>query len=211
MATKDPARPWHSGPTVLADIRDLAGPAEAPHTIRFSGEMTATFELLRRSSYPGGHSMERGGTIVADEKGVLSLQNIGGHASSSSAFYPSYDLKDPRGYSLVGVFHTHPYDRSELSMNGVSFSGGDIGALSVDPVILAVVQSGPRLFAFVKTALTPKDIDPEAEHAAVNAELEARVRAGKPFQQGSRIIAQQRAERYHLAYYQGANGVLDRV
>jgi len=207
----DLSRHSRSGLTTLSDIEALANPAQAPQTLHFSGSMTATFDMLRQQSFPRGRSMERGGTIVADKRGALSLQNIGGHASFSDAFAPSYDLEDSRNYKAIGVFHTHPYDRTEGSMTGMSFSGGDIGALISAPVILAVVQSGPRLFALIKTALTPKEADQAATRAAVRRDVIAHWHAGGTIQQGSRIVMQQYARRYNLAYYQGTAGIVHKV
>lgn len=211
MADPDPARAWHSGQTVLADIENLASPAEAPHTIRFSPAMAAVFQLQRRRSYPGGHSKEQGGTIVADAGGRFSIQNLGGTGSTAGSFSPNLTAADPAKFKVVGVFHTHPYDRTEGSMNGVAFSGGDVGALVLTDIILSVVQSGPRMFVFVKTKLTPANVDYTAVSDAANAELATRVAAGQTFQQASRIIAQQRAVQYGLAYYQGMNGVATRI
>lgn len=211
MADPDPARPWHAGPTVLADVQALSNPREAPRTFRLTREMNAMFQVLRRRSFPGGRSKEQGATIVADAAGRFSLQNIGGLGSTAGTFTPNVILKDPTKYKVVGVFHTHPYDRTEGSMNGVAFSGGDVGALILTDTILSVVQSGPRLFVFVKTALSPALIDYDAAHESANNELSMRQAAGQTFQQASRIIAQGRALQYGLAYYQGRDGVATRV
>lgn len=173
--------------------------------------MIAVFYSQRYRSYPGGRAKEQGGTIVADKNGKLSIQNIGGAGSTAGSFTPNLTASDPANFQVVGVFHTHPYDRTEGSMNGVSFSGGDVGALVLTSTILSVVQSGPRMFVFVKTAATPANIDYTAVNDAANAELQSRVDAGQTFQQGSRIIAQNRARQYNLAYYQGRDGVATRV
>ena len=211
MAAAKPARPWHPGPTVLSDIESLASPSQAPETLRFPLAMVAQFQTQRYHSYPAGHSKEQGGTIVADAKGSLFLQNIGGLASTAGTFSPNLVANDPSKFKVIGVFHTHPYDKSEGSMNGVAFSGGDVGALILTNTILSIVQSGPRTFAYLKTALTPPSIDYTAVNNAANAELAARVKAGQTFQQGSRIIAQARATQYNLAYYQGLSGIVTRV
>lgn len=200
-----------AGPTTLADIRDLTTPAAAPRTFRLSGAMAAQFEMLYRNSFPNRHAKEQGGTIVADAHGNLSLQNPGGMGSTSGTFAANVMLKDPVRFKVVGVFHTHPYDHQEGSMHGVAFSGADAGSLILTDTILSIVQSGPRLFVYVKTALTPKYVDYGLTRDGADAELAMRVKAGQTFQQASRIIAGGLAVRYGLAYYQGGHGTATRI
>lgn len=95
------------GATKLSAIANLASPSNAPLMLRFSQANDHLFQKLRSQSFPGGHSRERGGTIVADANGVLSVQNIGGLGSTSRNFSPSYKLKDGNKFSVVGFFHTH--------------------------------------------------------------------------------------------------------
>ena len=198
-----------AGPTKLADISGIASPRQAPGTLRFSARLTSTFEQLRRASFPGGRSKEQGGTIVADRAGNLHLQNLGGISSTAGTIEWDFTIRDPAAFSLVGVFHTHPYDRTEGSMTGVSFSGQDFYALSADGYLLSVMQSGPRLFAILRTAAaTPV---PATRDADQTREIFERVDAGRTLQQASRIEAQQTAAQFGLAYYQGGRGVVTRV
>lgn len=196
--------------TRLADLTGIATPASAPGTLRFSSLMISQFQQLRMASFPGGESMERGGTIVADTDGHLHLQNLGGLGSTTDSFDPNVTIRDPAKYSLVGVFHTHPYGRSEGSMTGVSFSGGDFAYISQTGQLLAVTQSGPRLFAMVRTGATPSNI-PETRHEDQENEMAVRQATGTTFQQASRIEAQQTAHQFGIAYYQGRAGVVTRV
>lgn len=198
-----------SRPTKLSDLADIANPANALATLRFTAVMVSQFESLRRSSYPGGHSLERGGTIVADETGHLHLQNIGGFGSTRRTFSPDLSIKNPAKFTLVGTFHTHPYDEAEGSYNGVSLSGGDFSHLTLRWYLLSVVQSGPRLFAILRTSATP--CIPWTRHAAQTNEIYNRMTRGATFQQASRIESQETAAQFGIAYYQGSHGVLTRV
>ncbi|SFS10078.1 hypothetical protein [Sphingomonas jatrophae] len=198
-------------PTRLDEIEHLGSPPHAPRTIRFSAENVRLFQHLRMMSFPGGHAKERGGTIVADKEGRLSVQNVGGLGSTAGSFFPNLKVRDPAKFKAIGTFHTHPYDRSEGSMNGVSFSGGDIGHLLNNLLTISVVQSGPRLFVFLRTALSPTPIDYAAVNQVQNEAIAARHAGGRTFQQASRIEAQLIAPMYSLAYYQGSNGVVTRV
>lgn len=199
------------GPTRLAELTNIASPNAAPRTIRFSQANRMLFQHLRMSSYPAGHSKERGATIVADGQGRLFIQNVGGLGSTGGTFSPNLNASDPAHYSVVGTFHTHPYDQSEGSMTGVSFSGADIAHLINHHLAISVVQSGPRLFAFVRTARTPPQVDYNDLNDTVNNAVVLRAGGGRTFQQASRIEAQVRAPLYALAYYQGNDGVVTRV
>lgn len=198
-----------SRPTQHSDLTGIATPADAPGSMRFPSLMKSQFELLRRASYPGGTAQERGGSIFADAAGNLFLQNLGGLASTGGSF--SYDLvaKDPAKFTLVGTFHTHPYDRSEGSYNGVSFSGADIYNHYGRNIPLTVVQSGPRLFAMLRTGATTAV--PATRNADTNREVGERVANGATFQQASRQEAQETATQFGFAYYQGKNGVVAKV
>lgn len=211
MPAPDPSRPYHTGPTILADIANLASPAQAPRTLRFGAANNRIFQVQRAASYPGGHAKEQGGTIYADAAGALVVQNIGGLASTAGTFLPNLIARDPGKFTLVGVLHTHPYDRTEGSFNGVSFSGGDIAYQILNHLTLMIVQSGPRVFASLRTAQSPGSVDYNALNDGQNVAIQNRVAGGRTFQQASRIEAQIMAEAHKVAYYQGMAGVLTRV
>lgn len=200
-----------AGITKLADIEHHGSPTQAPRTLRLSAGNAALFDQLRHQSFPGGRAKERGGTIVADREGALTLQNVGGFGSTAGSFLPNLTIKDSSKYRAVGTFHTHPYDGVDGWMNGVSFSGGDIGHLLSNLLVISIVQSGPRLFAFIRTALSPAVVDYVKVNNAQNAAIERRTLSGRTFQQSSRIEAQLIAPMFSLAYYQGTHGVLTRV
>lgn len=155
--------------------------------------------------------MERGGTVVADAQGRLSIQNTRGLLASKGEVNPDLTLKDPKKFSIVGVFHTHPYDRSEESYNGVSFSGGDLAYLILNRHTIMLVQSGPRLFALVRTARSPAYVNYTVLNYGENHFIQDIQRQGHSFQQASRIGMEEQAPVYGLAYYQGSHGVLTRV
>lgn len=121
MADVDGARPWHAGPTVIADIQGLTSPAKAPRTLKFNAALTSRFRTQFDASFPNGESREQGCTIVADRNGVLSLVNFSGVGQQNDEFKPDLEIKQP-GMGVVGVFHTHPYDAKSNNISGVSFS-----------------------------------------------------------------------------------------
>lgn len=199
------------GSTRLAEIADLASPAQAPMTLRFPRGLAMTFQAQRRASYPGGKALERGGTIVADADGRLELQNPGGLAATADNFLPYLMVANPAKYTLAGVFHTHPYDAADGWVNGVSFSGADLAYLIIERLTILLAQSGPRLFAALRTAQSPMTANYDTMDADQEAKVQALMTAGRNFQQASRTAAQQTASGLGLAYYQGAEGVMTRV
>ena len=211
MAHPNRPHPRHTHFSLSADIADIVSPDAAPRTLRFSETNERIFQAERRASYPGGHSKEQGGTIVADAAGRLQIQNLGGTGSTAGTFSPDLTPKEPAKYTVVGILHTHPYDRTEGSYNGVSFSGGDIAYLINNHHLISVVQSGPRIFAIVRTALTPPQVDFDTVNDDQNAAIQELVRKHRTFQQASRIEVEIVSPKYGLAYYQGSQGVLTRV
>ncbi len=197
--------------TRYSEIANLAFPANAPLTLRISNTLEQTTQALRRQSYPGGRSNERGGTIVTDAQGELSIQNIGGLKSTKGSFTPNLTVTDPKKFRIIGTFHTHPYDRTEHSYNGVSFSGADFAVMILDHLTISILRSGPRLFALINTAQAPATIDYDKIDNDQNAAIKQMIKQGRTFQQASRILAEQIAPTYGMAYYQGLNGVLTRV
>lgn len=180
-------------------------------TIRFPRDLGMMFQSQRRASFPGGHALERGGTIVADAEGKLGIQNVGGLGSEAGSFSPNLVVADPVKHTLVGVFHTHPYDAVDGWVNGVSFSGADLAYLIIERLTLMLAQSGPRLFAAVRTAQSPPSVDYDTLDNDQNTRIAALVAGGRTFQQASRIAAQQIASGLGLAYYQGREAVVTRV
>ena len=198
-------------PTTLSEIDHISTPAAAPRTLRLSHANRRLFDAQWRASYPLGRSKEQGGTIVADSKGVLSIEHLGGAGSDYHSFSPNLVSSNPKKLRVVGIFHTHPYDRSQGSYNGVSFSGADIADLINYRYLISIVQSGPRLFAMVRTMLSPIWLDLLRLNADQNTAIQSRAAKSHAFPQASRIEAQIAIPKYHLAYYQGLHGVLTRV
>jgi hypothetical protein len=196
--------------TKASDIATATSPDAAPAKIQFAPEVQKVFETLRHRSFPGGKSKEQGGTIVADAKGRLSIQNIGGEGSTSGSFTPKLTLKDPSKYSAVGVFHTHPYDKSEGSYTGVSLSGADAGTFINSGLKIDVAQSGAKQFVFVRTDKTPASVDAAKLDTDQNARIAELIDKGYTFPQASRMAAAETAKAYDLAYYEGSGGTLVR-
>lgn len=206
-----PAKAEAAPPTTKAsDIATATSPNTAPARIEFAPEVQKVFETLRYRSFPGGKSKEQGGTIVADAKGKLSVQNLGGEGSTSGSFAPKLTLKDPSKFSVRGIFHTHPYDKSEGSYTGVSLSGGDAAYLINSGQNIIVAQSGPKQFAYVRTDKTSASVDAAKLDTDQNARIAELIDKGYTFPQASRIAAAETAKAYGLAYYEGSGGSLVR-
>jgi len=198
-------------PTRLSEIDGLHAPNLAPRTIRFSQANIRLFQQLWLQSFPGHKPKERGGTLFADKDGGLHLQNIGGISSNATEMMPNLISRQPDRYRAVGVFHTHPYGRNDGWATGVSFSGLDVAYLINQRLNIIVAQSGPRLFALVRTSISPTAINARFYHGFKTGALFAQIDKGSTPQQASRVVANAMAVENGLAYYQGSHQAVTRV
>ncbi|SRR6266436_9679259 len=201
---------------------------DAPKAIKIPDDLQKQFKEQWNNSFPGGRSQEHGGTLVrspapapaADpaaaaaapcpKTGDLSMVNAGsGLTPASGSFDPNRNV--PPGDTIVGVFHTHPYDASEGGATNVSLSGGDAGYMinKGDPAIIA--QSGDGQYMYLRTEETPASVNATTLNDEQNARISALVSSGKSFSEASQIAAKETAQKYKLAYYEGKDGTLRRV
>ena len=194
----------------LADLTTLPStPADAPAKISIPAALDTKFDEQWGKSFPGGRSQEFGGTLVRDKtSGELSLVNIGG---GSSGAFTAVNRTVDAGKEIVGIFHTHPYSRAEGGYTNVSLSGGDIAyaALNKDAVIIA--QSGTGQFMVVRTAETPTVVDFDKINDKGNDRVAELMKAGKGYEESTRIAAKEAAVELKMAYYEGKDGEFKRV
>jgi hypothetical protein len=193
--------------STAADLATPATPADAPASINFSG-MQSHFDAQWNNSFPGGTSQEQGGTLVSDASGNLSIANMKGGTQGS--FSP--DLNVGSGQTVQGVFHTHPYDASEGGHTGVSLSGGDAAYVMNNGHNVIVAQSGTEQFMYMRTDASPASVNATQLNNTQNARMaQLQTVDGKSFSEASKIAAKETAQAYGLAYYEGSNGVFQRV
>lgn len=191
----------------IGKLRDVySSPADAPMSVDAS-LLQPRFEALWGASFPGGRSMEHGGTLVRDKDEMAWLVNEG--AGTSGSFMPSLDVAKEQ--SVLGVFHTHPYDASEVGFTGVSLSGGDAGYMINNKQAAIIAQSGEQQFMYLRTLKTPSSVDASALNTAQNTRMIELIEAGSDFGAASKVAAMETAKNYGLAYYEGSKGVLSRV
>jgi type VI secretion system secreted protein VgrG len=199
-------------PSTATDFAIPKTPANAPSQIRFSPDVQKVFDAQWNASFPGGKSLEQGATLTFEKKtNTVGVQNVGGLGSTSGSFSPDTTLKDPKKDALLGVFHTHPYDKTEGGHTGVSLSGGDAAYMINGKQNVIVAQSGTQQFMFMRTAKTPASVDFAKVDAANNKRIGDLMAKGDDFATASRTAARETAVKYNLAYYEGANGVLNRI
>ena len=202
-AANSAARPAGSTRSTLAAP---ATPQQAPARVDLS-PMQPGYNRLWSQSFPSGRSQEHGGTIVADSNGTLSLVNTGGGQSGS--FAPN--LATGPNQTPVGIFHTHPYDATEGGYTGVSLSGGDAAYMINKQQDIIVAQSGTDQFMYMRTQATPPSVNAVALNNAQNARIGVLQGQGMGFSDASRQAARETATQYNLAYYEGSNGILNRL
>ena len=183
-----------------------ATPADAPATLEISG-MQNDFNSLWNKSFPGGFAQEQGGTIVSDASGNINIVNM--TSGSAGLFTP--DINVAPGQSVQGIFHTHPYDQSMGGHTGVSLSGADAACLINDRYNFVIAQSGTQQFMYMRTDATPARVDYTQLSNEQNARLSELIGHGMSFSDASKQSARETAQKYGLAYYEGANGSFHRV
>ena len=163
---------------------------------------------LWTKSFPGGKSQEHGGTIVEGSTGKEYLINEGGGTSGS--FSPN--LKTPSSrFSVIGVFHTHPYDSTEGGHTGVSLSGGDAAYLILKGHKIIIAQSGSQQFMFMRTQNTSTSVNYSALDNSNNLRIGQLTASGMKYNAASQQAAKEMANKHGLAYYEGTNGVFKKV
>jgi hypothetical protein len=179
---------------------------DAPKSITIPKNVNADFKKLWGDSFPDGKSQEHGGTLVQDKNGNVTVVNKG--SGTSGTFSPNRTVA--AGQTIIGIFHTHPYDESEGGATGVSFSGADI-AIAANQREPSYVQSGDTQFMVMPTEETPKSIDYSKVNAAQNKRIQELVDSGKDFSEATRTAANETAQANKMAYYEGKDGVLKRI
>jgi uncharacterized Zn-binding protein involved in type VI secretion len=198
------------GDTKLAAARTvLIGNVGVPKVITFAPELTAAFARQWNDSFPDGKAQEHGGMIVT-EAGALKMVNAGAGLEPRSASYVE-DRKVAPGQTIEGVFHTHPFDRSEGSYTNISFSGADAAMMVNAGEDVSVVQSGEGLFVFKRTFQTPPGADHDRIEEENNVLIAQLTRSGRTFREASSQAARETARKLHLEYYEGKNGTVTQL
>ncbi|HEY0476903.1 MAG TPA: DUF4157 domain-containing protein [Kofleriaceae bacterium] len=190
---------------------------DAPDTIGLPKELTDGMQGAWDDSLPGGKSQEQGGNLVHENGGGYAWRR--GKAGSSGMFTPDYSDVG-KDQTLVGVGHTHPYDKSEGGHTDVSFSGGDISSIVYEKQTqpLNIVQSGETVFVLARTEEFEKLL--KGLDAKSLKKLEQKIEKtwndvykSTPGKIPARAEAATRAtcKAFHLMYYRGKSGSLTKV
>jgi hypothetical protein len=178
---------------------------DAPKKISLPKDVNEAMQKSYKNSYPDGKSQERGATLVNDSSGAVKVVNEG--TGTAGTFSPNRSV--PAGDTVIGTYHTHPYDASEGGYKDVSFSDADIyyAQYYKEPIY---VQSGDSQFMIMPTKATPA-MDQATVKNEWNDEFKKAQNAGQKFPEASRTAANAIAKKYNMAYYEGRNGTLTKV
>lgn len=191
--------------------------ADAPDKIGLPKELTEGMQSAWDDSFPGGKSQEQGGNLVREKDGSYGWRK--GKPGTSGMFTPDYGDVG-KDQTLVGVGHTHPYDKSEGGHTNVSFSGGDISSIVYEKQTqpLNIVQSGETQFVLSRTEefeklLVGLDADGKKKLADKIEKTWNDVYTSAPGKIPARAEAATRAtcKAFHLVYYRGKGGSLTKV
>ena len=180
-------------------------PASAPGTIQLQPNVNKAMQDAFGRSFPGGKSQEHGGTLVQDKDGNVTVVNE--HAGTTGTL--TQDRNVGPGQTIVGTYHTHPYDASEGGHKGVSFSDGDM-ANAAENNQPSLVDAGDKQFMVVPTAQTPP-VDRDQTKKDWQAAFDQSRASGKTFPEATRDAAASVAKKNNMAYYEGQDGTLRRV
>ncbi len=188
--------------------------ASAPQTINVSQFQSAFNDIWTTSlqTDPNGNTKEDGVTgATHNSTGQMYLFAPGGISSTQGSFVANLNVGV--GNTAVFTMHTHQYGENEGGFTGISFDGGDIGALIQQPITTSFVQSGAASqFALMKTGESPTSMT-SVDKGALYAETTALVNdltqgtQKYSFAQAEDIVAQNYAAAYGMAYYHGSGGV----
>jgi hypothetical protein len=178
---------------------------EAPSEIRLPKDVNDSMQKAYKNSFPGGKSQENGGTLVKDDKGNIKVVNEG--VGTTGTFSPNRTTGS--GQTVIGTYHTHPYDASEGGHTGVSFSGADIAYANhyKEPIY---VDAGTKQFMIMPTQETPA-ADSATLNTEWNKEYADLLKTGKSVPDASAEATNKIAKKYKMAYYEGKDGTLKRV
>lgn len=178
------------------------GEREPPDTLELPPDIQATMDRLWDRSvahWEGGKVNEYGGTLVLDQAGRLQLSHIVRGTDSSVRLLPPAP-----GETLVGFFHTHPYEKLEL--NAMPFSGVDIAETINKGARIHLVQSGDRVFALVRTPETAMAADPEDMERKLDVLSRDYSRRGLSACEAELAANLDLAEAHGLAFYASRRG-----
>jgi LysM repeat protein len=189
--------------------------SDAPDELILPPALVEGMQTAWDGSLPGGHSKEQGGILVRNADG--SYEWKAGTESTAGTFTPNFGDKEA-DEDLLATGHSHPYDATESGHEDVSFSGGDLANLVVQPVRLKAVQSGAGTFVVTKTE--EFDVMVDALDTAGRETLQQdmkdlwnttfRATSGS-FQERVEAAVEAVCETYHLIYYSGGGNTVQRV
>ena len=188
---------------------------EAPRRIGLPLALTQGLQAAWQRSYPGGQPVEQGGNLVQNQDGSFAFRP--GKAGTAGDYTP--DILDVgKGQRLVGVGHTHGYEKEHGSPTNVSLSGEDLAHLLFNGQPFVAVQSNESRFIVARTAELNKKLD-SLNYEQVQ-ELSQRVQAtwNSVFDLGKGSVAeradaatQATCSAFHMVYYRGKGSILKRV
>jgi hypothetical protein len=200
----DPAGAKHGASTpdsIPASIPSSV--ADAPESVRLPDCINQAFQDSYKSSFLGGDFHEQGGTLIQYKNGKMKLVN----RVSGAALQVRPDSDVWSDETVIGMFHTHPdlvLAEDRFLIAGESFTGDDI-AYSVATQKPHYLQRGDKQFMIMPTKATPPG------NIKGDWETEFQAQSARGFQEAMHQTAIKIAEKYHLAYYTGQNGELERV
>ncbi|HET9642019.1 MAG TPA: hypothetical protein VFP68_01340 [Burkholderiaceae bacterium] len=177
-----------------------ASPAQAPTVLRFN-RMNSDFNRLTELTFSSNPQVQFGAAIISEPNGRLKLINeVKGDSQKSTV---KVRLTE-EGQKLQGFFHTH-------TEWGLSFSPFEVAAQINDGSNVEILQSGRKQFLLLRTENTPSRVNAIDLKQRGMRLMDELGRAGISRADISVMFCKGIAAEYHLAFYEGNQGVLRRL
>lgn len=206
----------------LTDLLNMKRPADAPLQVKVPPELQMQFyEMWALHALEGKN--ERGGTLALN-KDTHQIELVNTDRSSIGDHF-NVDLDVDGSHQVVGTFHTH-LDRDPVikdaktnpkGLSDTAPGGGDFAFALEKRLDFCVVQAVTTEFMFVRTAETPARFSAD-DTQRLKEEYQKAYDAGigtgtfrRANEDVSQRLAGELAAKYHMAYYEGKDGVFTRV
>lgn len=210
-----PAAPAQPDPGFAKLLSPELHEKDAPRSIALPAALTVGMQAAWKRSYPGGHPVEQGGNLVQNQDGSFSFRP--GKAGTADKYEPD-NCDVGKGQKLVGIGHTHGYEKEADEPTNVSFSEEDLASLLFMGQTFLAVQSNESRFVVARTAelnqlLEPMNYEQVQELAErVRSTWKAVFRSAKgSFADRTDAATQATCRAFHMVYYRGKGSNLKRV
>lgn len=180
-------------------------PENAPKMLALPKKMQAQMEQLMEDNYLETYSK----TVGIDQKGDITL--VEPQTVNNNAQMVFSELEITKDATSIGQLHSYLYPEN---MGNIRLSKSKSVAMIETGAALELLQNGEEQYMLLRTAQTPSKLDIPAFEKKYDARIkQLSLAANNELSEAIilQIANQEMAEELHLAYYEGKNGVLNKL